>query len=165
VEFRRRGKRQDHGFHLVLFARRKSPLHPSSTKQEHHTKTDASPSQSTVLKATSTETIRAAYLYYYASETAFASGPTDKVQADLKTRLDSLVNDALILAKKDGFHVFNALTLLDNPLFLKDNKFEPGDGKLNFYLFNWRTPKLGGGVDENNQIDKTKMDGVGVVML
>jgi hypothetical protein len=24
---------------------------------------------------------------------------------------------------------------------------------------------LGGGVDENNQIDKTKMDGVGVVML
>ena len=83
----------------------------------------------------------------------------------MKTRLDSLVNDALILAKKDGFHVFNALTLLDNPLFLKDNKFEPGDGKLNFYLFNWRTPKLGGGVDENNQIDKTKMDGVGVVML
>ena len=59
------------------------------------------------------------------------------------------MNDVLILAKNNGFHVFNALTLLDNPLFLKDQKFEPGDGKLNFYLFNWRTPKLGGGVDEN----------------
>lgn len=75
------------------------------------------------------------------------------------------MHDALVLAKKENFHVFNALTLLDNPLFLKDAKFEPGDGKLNFYLFNWRTPKLGGGVDENNQIDKSKMDGVGVVML
>lgn len=87
------------------------------------------------------------------------------MQAGLKSRLDELVYDALVLAKKEDFHVFNALTLLDNPLFLKDQKFEPGDGKLNFYLFNWRTPKLGGGVDENNQIDKTKMDGVGVVML
>lgn len=87
------------------------------------------------------------------------------MQQALKTRLDELVHDALVLAKKDGFHVFNALTLLDNPLFLRDQKFEPGDGKLNFYLFNWRTPTLGGGVDENNQIDRSKMDGVGVVML
>ncbi|KAM0717070.1 hypothetical protein Q7P37_006922 [Cladosporium fusiforme] len=122
--------------------------------------------QSTVLKATSTETIRAAYLYYYASETAFIPGANPEAeQQKLSARLEELVHDALILAKKDGFHVFNALTLLDNPLFLREQKFEPGDGKLNFYLFNWRTPKLGGGVDENNQIDRTKMDGVGVVML
>lgn len=118
--------------------------------------------QSTVLKANGKETIRAAYLYYYATETAF-SKPND--QAALKARLDELVHDALILAKKDEFHVFNALTLLDNPLFLKDQKFEPGDGRLHYYLFNWRTPQLGGGIDENNNMSRERMGGVGVVML
>ena len=57
------------------------------------------------------------------------------------------------------------MSLLDNPLFLKEQKFEPGDGKLNYYLFNWRTALVPGGVDENNQLDVTKMGGVGVVML
>ena len=75
------------------------------------------------------------------------------------------MHDVLILAKKDDFHVFNALTLLDNPLFLKEQKYEPGDGKLHYYLFNWRTKALGGGIDEANQIDPSKMGGVGVVML
>nr|POF15451.1 glycylpeptide n-tetradecanoyltransferase [Quercus suber] len=83
----------------------------------------------------------------------------------LQPRLEQLVHDALILAKKDNFHVFNALTLMDNPLFLKDQKFEPGDGKLYYYLFNWRTALLPGGVDDGMAIDETKMGGVGVVML
>nr|OQO26055.1 hypothetical protein B0A51_06912 [Rachicladosporium sp. CCFEE 5018] len=117
--------------------------------------------ESTVLKATSKSTIRAAYLYYYATTAAFSPNASSTLQP----RLSSLINDALILAKKDNFHVFNALTLLDNPLFLKEQKFEPGDGKLNYYLFNWRTPPLGGGVDEKNEVDATKMGGVGVVML
>jgi glycylpeptide N-tetradecanoyltransferase len=42
--------------------------------------------------------IRAAYLYYYASETAFA-----EKEKGLKERLKSLVNDALIEAKKVNF--------------------------------------------------------------
>lgn len=75
------------------------------------------------------------------------------------------MHDALILAKKDNFHVFNALTLLDNPLFLTEQKFEPGDGKLHYYLFNWRTKTLGGGIDEANKVDTSKMGGIGVVML
>ena len=75
------------------------------------------------------------------------------------------MHDILILAKKDNFHVFNALTLMDNPLFLKEEKFEPGDGKLNYYLFNWRTKVLPGGIDERDQLDRSKMGGVGVVML
>lgn len=83
----------------------------------------------------------------------------------LQPRLQQLVHDALILAKKDHFHVFNALTLQDNPLFLKDQKFEPGDGKLNYYLFNWRTALLPGGIDAKLNIDEAKMGGVGVVML
>lgn len=75
------------------------------------------------------------------------------------------MHDALILARNHNFHVFNALTLLDNPLFLKEEKFEPGDGKLHYYLFNWRTRPLPGGIDEKDQVDVTKMGGVGVVML
>lgn len=123
---------------------------------------------SSVLRSNKKETIRAAYLYYYATEAAFPD--TSKVNAKqaqdtLQARLGLLVHDALILAKKDGFHVFNALTLLDNPLFLKEQKFEPGDGKLHYYLFNWRTASIDGGVDEDNQIDTSKMGGVGVVML
>lgn len=123
---------------------------------------------SSVLRSNKKETIRAAYLYYYATESAFPD--TSKVNAKqaqdtLQVRLGLLVHDALVLAKKEGFHVFNALTLLDNPLFLKEQKFEPGDGKLHYYLFNWRTASIDGGVDERNQLDTTKMGGVGVVML
>lgn len=112
------------------------------------------------MKATEKATISAAYLYYYASETAFQSDETA-----LGRRLNELLHDALILAKKDNHHVFNALSLLDNPLFLKEQKFEPGDGKLHFYLFNWRTAKLPNGLDESNLADASKMGGVGVVML
>lgn len=43
--------------------------------------------------------------------------------------------------------------------------FEPGDGKLNYYLFNYRTKPLPGGVDKDNNIDTGMMGGVGVVML
>ena len=44
------------------------------------------------------ETIRAAYLFYYASETAFSKSPDAK--KELKVRLNALMHDALILAKK-----------------------------------------------------------------
>ena len=44
-------------------------------------------------------TIRAAYLFYYASETAFAESPDKNA---LKIRLNALIHDALILAKKVG---------------------------------------------------------------
>lgn len=92
--------------------------------------------------------------------------PTSAQQEQLlAARLQQLMHDALILAKKEDFHVFNAVTILDNPLFLKEQKFEPGDGKLHFYLFNWRTKALGGGIDARSEIDRGKMGGVGVVML
>jgi glycylpeptide N-tetradecanoyltransferase len=61
--------------------------------------------------------------------------------------------------------VFNALTLLDNPLFLEQQKFGEGDGQLHYYLFNYRTPPIAGGVDKNNKVDDNKRGGVGVVML
>jgi glycylpeptide N-tetradecanoyltransferase len=48
--------------------------------------------------------------------------------------------------------VFNALDIMDNSEFLKDLKFGIGDGKLHYYLFNWRAKKM-------------DPSGVGIVLL
>lgn len=70
-------------------------------------------------------TLHAAYAYYY---------------FHTKTPLLQLMNDALILAKRLDFDVFNALDILHNETFLKELKFGIGDGALQYYLFNWRCP-------------------------
>ncbi|KAL4810981.1 acyl-CoA N-acyltransferase [Aspergillus unguis] len=116
--------------------------------------------ESTVIQHPKHDCVRAAYLYYYATETAFSG---DKKA--LKDRLQMLMSDALILAKKARFDVFNALTSQHNPLFLEQLKFGAGDGQLHFYLFNYRTPAVPGGVNDKNLPDENKMGGVGVVML
>ena len=51
--------------------------------------------ESSVIGNQKHETVRAAYQFYYATETAFA-----EKEKDLKERLNMLMNDALILAKK-----------------------------------------------------------------
>ena len=51
--------------------------------------------ESSVIGNRKHDTVRAAYLFYYASEKAFEEG-----EKGLKERLNELVNDALILAKK-----------------------------------------------------------------
>lgn len=61
--------------------------------------------------------------------------------------------------------MFNALTLLDNPLFLEKQLFGPGDGQLHYYLFNYRTADVPSGVDASNRVDANQRGGVGVVML
>ena len=104
--------------------------------------------------------VRAAYMFYYATETAFTES-----EKGLKERLNELVNDALILAKKFNFDVFNALSLLDNPLFLTQQRFGPGDGQLYYYLYNYRAGPIDGGVNEKNEADAKFRGGVGVVMV
>lgn len=54
----------------------------------------------------------AAYLYYYATEIAFE--PQAEESGALKRRLEDLIKDALIVANRAKFDVFNALTLMDN---------------------------------------------------
>lgn len=56
--------------------------------------------------------------------------------------LKDLMGDALILAKKEGADVFNALDLMENESFLKELKFGPGDGHLQYYLYNWGCPQM-----------------------
>ncbi|CAE7938361.1 Nmt1 [Symbiodinium sp. KB8] len=56
--------------------------------------------------------------------------------------LQDLMYDALILAKQQDFDVFNALDVMENESFLKDLKFGIGDGYLQYYLYNWKCPKI-----------------------
>ncbi|KAI0752837.1 N-myristoyl transferase [Daedaleopsis nitida] len=115
---------------------------------------------STIINHGKHSLLNAAYLFYYATETAFEDGAEESGR--LKKRLEELVTDALIVADNAHFDVLNALTMMDNVSFLSDMKFGQGDGILNFYLYNWRTAPMAG---------MTALDGVpagkgvGVVML
>lgn len=75
------------------------------------------------------------------------------------------MKDAVILARKAKLDVFNALSLMDNSLFLENQKFGPGDGQLHYYLFNYKANYIYGGVDKKNQLDQGLSSGVGFVML
>ncbi|CAA3020711.1 glycylpeptide N-tetradecanoyltransferase 1-like [Olea europaea subsp. europaea] len=77
---------------------------------------------SSILGNQNHSTLKAAYSFYNVST---------------KTPLIQLMNDALIVAKKNDFDVFNALDVMNNETFLKELKFVPGDGKLHYYLDNY----------------------------
>mmetsp|Transcript_74711 Transcript_74711/g.163233 ORF Transcript_74711/g.163233 Transcript_74711/m.163233 type:complete len:459 (+) Transcript_74711:97-1473(+) len=66
--------------------------------------------------------------------------------------LHELMYDALIFAKQNDFDVFNALNVMENDSFLKELKFGVGDGYLQYYLYNWKCPKI-------------SPDGIGLVLL
>ncbi|PFH58107.1 hypothetical protein XA68_14132 [Ophiocordyceps unilateralis] len=117
--------------------------------------------ESSVINNAKHDVIRVAYMFYYASETGLKQPPD---RSALKSRLNSLVNDALILAARAKLDVFNALTLMDNTLFLEQQKFGAGDGQLHYYLFNYRVNHIAGGVDKRNQLDENGGSGIGLVM-
>lgn len=75
------------------------------------------------------------------------------------------MHEALIFSKKLKFDVFNALTLMDNALVLNEHHFGGGDGNLHYYLFNYKTAPVRGGVTKSNRPDEENMSGIGVVML
>jgi len=118
--------------------------------------------ESSVINSPKHSVIRAAYLFYYATEAGMTT-PVDR--SALKVRLNALVGEALILAKQQKFDVFNALSLMDNGLFLEQQKFGAGDGQLHYYLFNYRANPIAGGVNKKNQLDEDNLSGVGFVML
>eukprot|EP00794_Sanderia_malayensis_P003442 gene3442-3937_t len=82
---------------------------------------------STVMHHPSHKFLKAAYSFYNVST---------------KTPLCDLMNDALILAKRNNFDVFNALDLMNNTEFLEKLKFGIGDGNLNYYLYNWKCMEM-----------------------
>merc|ERR1712039_1053913 len=72
-------------------------------------------------------TLKAAYSYWNVATTV---------------PLHELMLDALIYAKQRDFDVFNALNVMENEQFLKELKFGIGDGFLQYYLYNWKCPKI-----------------------
>ncbi|KAK4269143.1 hypothetical protein QN277_022337 [Acacia crassicarpa] len=78
---------------------------------------------STILGNQNYSILKAGYSYYNVST---------------KTPLLQLMNDALIVAKQKDYDVFNALDVMHNESFLKELKFGQGDGKLHYYLYNYR---------------------------
>lgn len=117
--------------------------------------------ESTAIGNSKHNVIKVAYMFYYGTEVALQDN-FDK--AALKKRLNDLVHDALIISKRYKFDVFNALTLMDNALFLEQQKFGAGDGQLHYYLFNYRVNPIAGGVDRKNQLDENNLSGIGLVM-
>ncbi|KAK4048716.1 glycylpeptide N-tetradecanoyltransferase [Microbotryomycetes sp. JL221] len=131
---------------------------------------------STATKMSMKTNINAAYLFYYATDQTPSTNDlgdgsiatpvvhwqseTPEQRQVLKERLNALIGDALVISQKCGFDVFNALTLADNKLFLEDLKFGRGDGFLHYYLYNWATKPILGGIDESDG-----GSGVAVVML
>ena len=58
-----------------------------------------------------------------------------------------LLKDLLIIAKKNGVDVFNALNIMENENILRELRFGEGTGSLKYYLYNWKTRPL-----KSNQI-------------
>jgi len=56
--------------------------------------------------------------------------------------LHDLMEASLVMARNAGADVFNALDLQENGTVLKDLKFGPGDGRLQYYLYNWKCPSI-----------------------
>lgn len=80
--------------------------------------------ESTIIKKSSKhKTIRAAYLYYYATDVAFEKKP-DKDK--LKKRLNELVKDALITAKKVRIYSESTQTLTATEQIRCPQCFDPG---------------------------------------
>lgn len=76
------------------------------------------------------DSLNAAYCYYYATTTRTPQ---------------EMVGDMLIVARDLGFDVFNCLKLMKNDeKFLKELKFGPGDGNLQYYWYNWKQSLLDG---------------------
>jgi glycylpeptide N-tetradecanoyltransferase len=74
--------------------------------------------------------VNAAYLYYYV--------PLSVEGVSVQEGSKRVVKDAMIMAHRLGFDVFNCLDLMDNAGFLEDLRFGRGDGVLKYYLFNYR---------------------------
>jgi len=55
-------------------------------------------------------------------------------------RLKKVFKDLLIMAKKDGFDVFNVTEVCQHKKVLDELMFKMGDGKLHHYIYNWKVP-------------------------
>jgi len=78
---------------------------------------------SSILKHQDYDTLKVAYGWYNVSTTG---------------RLEQGMKDLLIIAKQEEFDVFNALDLMENGEVFQNLKFGIGDGRLQYYMYNYR---------------------------
>lgn len=93
---------------------------------------------STIIGNAEYNSLRAAYMFYTVPKTS---------------SVEEILHDALIMANSTGHDVFNALDIFENKEILRDLKFGIGDGKLRYYLYNWRV------------VQELEPSDVGLVML
>lgn len=62
--------------------------------------------------------------------------------APMKHSMLDIMSSALVYAKMASVDVFNALDVMENGPLFKDLKFLPGDGHLQYYLYNWACPDM-----------------------
>ena len=55
---------------------------------------------------------------------------------------ESLMRDALILARNEGADVFNCLDVMENKEMAEKLLFGIGDGYLQYYVYNWKCPEM-----------------------
>ncbi|KAJ1654170.1 glycylpeptide N-tetradecanoyltransferase [Dispira simplex] len=126
---------------------------------------------SSVINHATHKHVKAAYLFYYATDADLTLlAPTDRASdshtvtstanhrervsqcPQFKSHFVKLGQSLLTLARQNGFDVFNCLEMNYNHLLFDELKFKPGDGYLKYYMYNWRCPKV-------------EPDQVGLVML
>lgn len=82
---------------------------------------------STVLYNSEHSSLKAAYSYYNVANTV---------------PLYDLFREALVVARDQGYDVFNALDLMENEEIFEDLKFGIGDGHLQYYVYNWKVQNV-----------------------
>ena len=110
------------------------------------------------------ETLKVAYLYHYCSDCADTLDNDRSLTLRLNEIIQDMLSNALYEEKCD---LFNCLTSQDNNLFIEKQNFGMGSGFLNFYLFNYYSEKMNGGIEKvskDNWKLQDKSD-IGVVMI
>jgi len=110
------------------------------------------------------ETLKVAYLYHYCSDCADTLDNDRSLTIRLNEIIQDMLSNALYEEKCD---LFNCLTSQDNNLFIEKQNFGMGSGFLNFYLFNYYSEKMNGGIEKvskDNWKLQDKSD-IGVVMI
>ena len=82
---------------------------------------------STIIGDEKYKTLYAAFCYYMVPK---------------KHSITEIMRNALILAKKDKFDVFNALDIMDNKETFDELHFGIGNGNLYYYLYNWNLKRI-----------------------
>ena len=85
-------------------------------------------------KISSYDKLNCVYLYYYTT---------------INNSIYSLFSELLQKIRTDNIDIINLFDLMENRFILNDFMINPGDGKLNYYLYNWKTWTL-----PNNSIGK-----------